>query len=414
MYPIHQTKRSTSFSHSLIILLVALVSLNSHVAYTDALTLPSSSVTTNHVVDSPLSSSTTIAPTTPSSQVPSNLLPMETPQATSPIQGWYNSYRSALDTSPLATKMATGAVIAVLGDAVAQAAAAATSRRQQQQTNGGVVESNEPKELLQFGWFDAKRAISFAAFYSVFRALQHWLYPPMFQMFRGQYLTALCRFACAGISMVPVVQQSLFLSSSSAAASSASARTLMSMGGGATAATNIGSSFAAIEQALVSQLVIIPLVYYPLFYTVTSFVQGLSLRETIDRVKTTFIPVMKRNLLFWVPLQYAAFRFVCEPMQIPVLTALGLVWTVILSLFAGSAKKSSASTKTAASATTAIARPAQAAQLQLAQDGKEDSTSPYYAVAGSSKMNPAKTPGFMPSFFHKKRPFSTIPLWFKK
>jgi hypothetical protein len=46
---------------------------------------------------------------------------------------------------------------------------------------------------------------------------------------------------------------------------------------------------------------------------------------------------MKRNLLFWIPVQFAVFGFVDESLQIPILIACGLIWTVILSVVAGSA-----------------------------------------------------------------------------
>lgn len=75
--------------------------------------------------------------------------------------------------------------------------------------------------------------------------------------------------------------------------------------------------------------------YYPVFYIVTSFVQSLTVEETVDRAKETFIPLMKRNLLFWIPVQFAVFGFVEEDFQIPILIVAGLAWTVILSLAAG-------------------------------------------------------------------------------
>lgn len=46
---------------------------------------------------------------------------------------------------------------------------------------------------------------------------------------------------------------------------------------------------------------------------------------------------MKRNLLFWIPTQFAVFGFVEENLQIPILIVCGLVWTIILSISAGNA-----------------------------------------------------------------------------
>jgi len=47
---------------------------------------------------------------------------------------------------------------------------------------------------------------------------------------------------------------------------------------------------------------------------------------------------MKRNLLFWIPVQFVAFAYVPEDQQIPLLIVCGLVWTVILSVSAGAVK----------------------------------------------------------------------------
>ena len=61
--------------------------------------------------------------------------------------------------------------------------------------------------------------------------------------------------------------------------------------------------------------------------------QGLSAEGTEEQAKKKFIPLMKRNLLFWIPMQ---FGFVEDGLQIPFLSLCGLMWTVILSAVAGS------------------------------------------------------------------------------
>jgi hypothetical protein len=83
--------------------------------------------------------------------------------------------------------------------------------------------------------------------------------------------------------------------------------------------------------------------YYPVFYLITGAVQGLTLDQTIARAKDTFIPLMKRNLIFWIPVQFGTFGYIEENLQIPVLIVCGLVWTVILSLSAGSVGSSESS-----------------------------------------------------------------------
>jgi len=180
-------------------------------------------------------------------------------------------YQDALKTDALRTQVATGVILAVTGDAIAQKANGADS-------------------------YDTKRAGSFVAFDACYRAVQHYLYPPMIALCQGSLLGAL------------VPSQTLA---------------------------------AALEQALVSQLLIIPLLYYPTFYAITGFVQGLTVEATVDRAKTAFWPLMRRNWAFWIPIQFLVFGCVHnEAEQISILIAAGLIWTVILSLAAGQATPS--------------------------------------------------------------------------
>lgn len=229
----------------------------------------------------------------------------------------FDSYRQTLYEHPLSTKMITGATIAVVADAIAQAAAAVGNNKK---SSSEVVAEEETSTggLLPQDWYNSKRAVSFATFDAVYRAAQHYMYPPMVQMFQGQYITALL---------------SSFMATAAVPFSSPDQLPMTFSWAG------------PMEQALASQLIIIPVVYYPVFFAVTGVVQGLTVEETIERAKTTFIPIMKRNLLYWIPCQFATFALLAgdalEPLQIPVLTGLGLIWTIILSLFAGSAGSSS-------------------------------------------------------------------------
>ena len=69
------------------------------------------------------------------------------------------------------------------------------------------------------------------------------------------------------------------------------------------------------EQTLASQLGIVPFMYYPVFYVLTAFVQGLDAEGAINRAKETFIPLMKRNLLFWIPGKYGQTLMQCINMM---------------------------------------------------------------------------------------------------
>lgn len=48
-----------------------------------------------------------------------------------------------------------------------------------------------------------------------------------------------------------------------------------------------------------------------------------------------FIPLMKRNLLFWIPVQFIQFYWIAPSWQVSFVCVAGLVWNVILSAMAG-------------------------------------------------------------------------------
>ena len=205
--------------------------------------------------------------------------------------GLLGRYLTSLTVHPLETKMITGAVLALVGDAIAQSFAL---------HNNNNINDKDDDEAASYCW---KRSGSFAVFDAAYRASQHVLYPMVVQLCQGQFILGLLPTTTASVSFV--------LSPTLA---------------------------AAVEQTLVSQFIIVPLLYYPVFYAVTSYVQGLTWEGTVDRAATTFVPLMKRNLLFWIPVQFIQFSFVPADLQIPLLSVCGLCWTMILSVMAGSAK----------------------------------------------------------------------------
>mmetsp|Transcript_8980 Transcript_8980/g.13803 ORF Transcript_8980/g.13803 Transcript_8980/m.13803 type:complete len:304 (+) Transcript_8980:135-1046(+) len=187
-------------------------------------------------------------------------------------------YTNTLLEHPLITKMVTGGVLATCGDAIAQ--------------------SKVEEEA-----YDTRRAASFAIFDMMYRALQHFAYPVIVAECYGQHINGI----------------------------------FQSIGLGSTFANQM-DYMAAMEQTLASQLVIVPVLYYPVFFSLTGYVQGLSTEEAITRAKETFIPLMKRNLLFYIPVQFIQFCYLPTDVQIPFLSVCGLCWTYILSNFAGSVK----------------------------------------------------------------------------
>ncbi|CAB9515929.1 peroxisomal membrane protein [Seminavis robusta] len=203
--------------------------------------------------------------------------------ASSPLdaaQSLLNGYKNQLAAHPLQTKMMTGATLAMCGDAIAQS--------------------------KEEGPYDTTRAASFGTFDMAYRALQHASFPWIVEHCKGQFLTAALAgiLASTHISITPDITQ----------------------------------NFAAMEQTLASQLGIVPFLYYPVFFGLTGFMQGLTVSGSVERAQEKFLPLMQRNLLFWIPVQFVQFGFVEESLQIPFLSVCGLGWTFILSIMAGSTK----------------------------------------------------------------------------
>ena len=125
--------------------------------------------------------------------------------------------------------------------------------------------------------YDKQRAASFAVFDMAYRALQHCSFPIIVAACHGQFLGAL-----------PGVGNAFD-----------------------------ASQLAAMEQTLASQLGIVPFLYYPAFFALTGFMQGLTPSGAVSRAKENFLPLMKRNLLFWIPMQFIQFGYIQEDLQIP-------------------------------------------------------------------------------------------------
>mmetsp|Transcript_23562 Transcript_23562/g.34884 ORF Transcript_23562/g.34884 Transcript_23562/m.34884 type:complete len:281 (-) Transcript_23562:232-1074(-) len=151
-----------------------------------------------------------------------------------------------------------------------------------------VAQSREPE-------YDKKRAGAFVSFDLVYRAVQCSLFPTIVDI-------------CDGHFLAPVLP-------------------------------DIDVHFlGTLEQTFANQFLVIPFIYYPVFYSLTGYLQGLSFEANVERAQNTLIPLLKRNWLFWIPVQYYQFGYVDEPLQIPFLCVAGLAWTFILSAYAGSVK----------------------------------------------------------------------------
>uniref|UniRef100_A0A7S2HNS7 Uncharacterized protein n=1 Tax=Octactis speculum TaxID=3111310 RepID=A0A7S2HNS7_9STRA len=183
----------------------------------------------------------------------------------------YKPYQNSLVNNPLITKVITGAVLAIVGDAVAQAT------------------SDEVG-------FDRRRAVSFAAFDACYRFFQHYMFPVIIGLGQGNVVKHILP-----AFLIPAA--------------------------------------AAMEQTALYQFGIIPILYYPIFFSFTGFIQGLSIRQAWDRMKLQFFPCWRRNLMFWIPTQLCLFGIVADKWQIPFACVMGMLWSMILSKTAGKTKK---------------------------------------------------------------------------
>lgn len=190
-----------------------------------------------------------------------------------PLDIIVSQYKDSLMDYPLETKLITGGVLAFLGDLLAQSQEAS---------------------------YDKKRAAALVSFDMVYRAVQCALFPSIVTHCDGHHLACLTSLLSVPDSFVTL------------------------------------KTLATMEQTFANQFIVIPLIYYPVFFTLTGCLQGLSMEATVKRVENTVVPLLTRNWLFWIPVQYFQFGYVEEPLQIPFLCVVGLAWTFILSAAAGS------------------------------------------------------------------------------
>jgi len=164
-----------------------------------------------------------------------------------------------------------------------------------------VAQTREPEA------YDVWRSTSFLVFSVLYRGLfQHFAFPRIIDLCNGNMLATLLP-ACAGAIRL----------------------------------------LAAIERTLFNQLVVVPIVYYPMFFAITGAVQGLSPSESLQRARKHYLPLMLTTLSFWVPINLYQFFFLPVDWQVPFVCAIGFLWTVILSVLAGRCEKQGCSVEPA-------------------------------------------------------------------
>ena len=55
------------------------------------------------------------------------------------------------------------------------------------------------------------------------------------------------------------------------------------------------------------QLLVIPTLYYPIFFLTTGLVYKLNVAQMISRAGSLWWPLLKRNFAFWLPVQFVQF-----------------------------------------------------------------------------------------------------------
>ena len=167
------------------------------------------------------------------------------------ITSLFASYRNALIDHPLTSKVLTGATLAIIGDFVAQyttwssssSSASSSTETSAAATVGGTQDFS----------YDKRRAVSFAVFDACYRVFQNAMFPAVIGLCKGNVMKQLLPVATTRVA-------------------------------------------AAIERTLLYQLVIVPTLYYPVFFIFTGFIQGLSLKETLQRMKSNYFKCWGRNL----------------------------------------------------------------------------------------------------------------------
>ena len=91
------------------------------------------------------------------------------------MNGLFNPYQNLLVTHPLQTKVVTGAILAVIGDAVAQKMTQEGQQQQQQDSSSAT-------------YWDRRRALSFAVFDMCYRVFQHNMFPFIIRLGQGNVI----------------------------------------------------------------------------------------------------------------------------------------------------------------------------------------------------------------------------------
>lgn len=250
----------------------------------------------------------------------------------SDVHNHYNlleAYSTLLQNHPVPTKVMTAALLATMGDAIAQF-------QSQPNTNSNSSSSSSSPTVP----YDVKRGAAFLVFGA--------LYTGLFQHYWFAYLSAHIREWGSAVGIWGVDPP--------ATRPTAEALWQYSRGGGGNTADEWWSYFdlvarfqnpptdvaVAVAKVAVNQFFVVPAIYMPLFFAVTGALGGLNVNQAQARARSLYLPLLQRNYFYWLPMQFVQFFVVPPEWQIPFVSLASLAWTIVLSSIGGSSTLQSA------------------------------------------------------------------------
>lgn len=224
------------------------------------------------------------------------------------VQHLLQSYQTLLTVKPVTTKATTSAILAVVADLVAQISSA---KQAAEESSGPVSLEEVPFE------YNTQRGLAFFAFGA--------LYTGTFQHYWFEYLSS--HIAEWGQALrlwtleVNAPVENFYNSPEWWTYFDLEARL----------GEPPSDAALAIGKLVVNQFVIVPFLYMPLFFGFTGALNGLNPRESFERAKSMFVPLMKRNYVYWLPVQFIQFFALPSEWQIPYVSMASLIWTSVLS-----------------------------------------------------------------------------------
>ena len=86
-----------------------------------------------------------------------------------------------------------------------------------------------------------------------------------------------------------------------------------------------------IAPLFLNQMVAVPTLYYPFFFGWTGAIRGSTLGESMEKMKDSMPRVLFQNWSIWLPAQAVQFAMVPPSYHILYVSAVGLVWSSVLS-----------------------------------------------------------------------------------